>query len=72
MSKFKIERTVALSIPASFQRELAEFSETLEKEGLDFHLSEIIETIINKASKTDKFEYYTNVDTVYIQYREEE
>lgn len=72
MSKFKIERTVALSVPASFQRELAEFSEVLEKEGLDFHLSEIIETIINKASKTDKFEYSTNVDTVYIQYREEE
>jgi len=73
MSKFEIKKTVTLSIPTSFQRELADFVDFLENEGLDFHLTEIIETIINKAPKTDKFENYSdNAEMVYIQYREEE
>ena len=72
MSKFRVEKTYSISIPASFQRELADFAESLEDEGLDFNLMEIVETIINKAPKTDKLENYANIDVVYIQYREGE
>ncbi len=72
MSKFRVEKTYSISIPTSFQRELADFAESLEDEGLDFNLMEIVETIINKASKTDKLENYANIDAVYIQYREGE
>ena len=72
MSKFRVEKTYSISIPASFQRELADFVESLENEGLDFSLTEIIETIVNKASKTDKLMNYADVDVIYIQYREEE
>lgn len=73
MSKFEIKKTVTLSIPASFQRELADFALVLEEDGLDYYLTEIIETIINKACKTDKFEVYSGTaEMVYIQYREEE
>lgn len=73
MSKFEIKKTVTLSIPASFQKELADFVMILEGDGLDFYLPEIVETIINKASKTDKFRgCSTDIDTVYMQYREGE
>lgn len=72
MSKFEIKKTVTLSIPVSFQRELADFALALEEDGLDFCLTEIIETIINKAPKTDMLENYVNRDVVYIQYREGE
>lgn len=73
MSKFEVKKTITLSIPASFQKELADFAMVLEGDGLDFYLTEIIETIINKASKTDKFENYSDIaDMVYIQYREGE
>lgn len=72
MNKFRVKKTYSISIPVSFQRELADFVESLENEGLDFNLMEIIETIVNKASKTDKLENYAEVDVVYIQYREEE
>lgn len=70
MSKFKVEKTYTVSVPASFQRELADFVESLENEGLDYSFTEIAETIVNKASKTDKLENFG--DVVYIQYREEE
>lgn len=72
MSKFEIKKTYTISIPVSFQRELADFAESLENEGLDFSLMEIIETIINKAPKTDRLENYVNPEVVYIQYREGE
>lgn len=73
MNKFEIKKTITLSVPASFQRELADFVMVLEGDGLDFYLTEIIETIINKAPKTDKFENYSDIaDMVYIQYREGE
>lgn len=72
MSKFRIEKTYSVSIPASFQRELADFVESLENAGLDYNLTEIIETIVNKAPKTDKLVNYADVDVVYIQYREGE
>lgn len=72
MSKFRVEKTYSVSIPVSFQRELADFVESLENEGLDFSLVEIIETIVNKAPKTDRLENYANIGVVYIQYREEE
>ena len=73
MSKFEVKKTITLSIPANFQRELADFVMVLEGDGLDFYLAEIIETIINKAPKTDKFEISSDIaDVVYIQYREGE
>lgn len=73
MSKFEVKKTITLSIPTSFQKELADFVMVLEGDGLDFYLTEIIETIINKAPKTDKFENYSDIaDMVYIQYREGE
>ena len=72
MSKFRIEKTYSVSIPASFQRELADFAEILENAGLDYNFEEIMETIINKASKTDNLINDADVDVVYIQYREGE
>lgn len=75
MNKFEVKKTITLSIPVSFQRELAEFAMILEEGGLDFYLTEIIETIINKAPKTDKFEiknYSDIADRFYVQYREGE
>ena len=72
MSKFEIKKTVSLSVPVSFQRELADFAKLLESESLDFHLTEIIETIINKASEAEINNYYTNVNVIYVQYREGE
>ena len=42
MSKFEIKKTYSVSIPASFQRELASFVEFLENEGLDYNLEEIM------------------------------
>ena len=72
MSKFRVEKTYSVSIPASFQKELADFVDFLENEGLDYNLEEIMETIISKAPKTDKLENYADIDVVYIQYREGE
>jgi len=74
MSKFEVKKTVTLSIPTSFQKELADFVMVLEEDGLDFYLPEIVETITNKAPKTDKFIRGCSniIDTVYIQYREGE
>lgn len=72
MSKFRIEKTYSISIPASFQRELADFADSLEDAGLDYNLKEIMEAIINKASKTDNLIDEADVDVVYIQYREGE
>ena len=72
MSKFRIEKTYSISIPVSFQKELADFVEILENAGLDYNLEEIMETIINKAPKTDNLINDADVDVVYIQYREGE
>lgn len=72
MNKFEVKKTYSVSIPASFQRELADFVDSLEDEGLDFNLTEIIEAIISKAPKTDKLENYADEDVIYIQYREGE
>ena len=72
MSKFRIEKTYSISIPVSFQRELADFVMVLEDAGLDYNLEEIIETITNKAPKTDNLINGADVDVVYIQYREGE
>lgn len=72
MSKFKIEKTYSISIPASFQRELADLVEILENAGLDYNLGEIMETIISKSPVTDNLSKDADVDVVYIQYREGE
>ena len=72
MNKFKIEITFSISVPASFQRELADFLEALEIEGLEYNLVEIIETIVNKAPRTDTLTNPPKISTIYIQYREGE